>query len=199
MSERISDTGTSPTVARVHNAKKRSWVLPAAMVMVAVITMAVVMALVVDDGGFRSYDSDLSSIGAMQQSCQEWIGSAEGERPPADWCRDMAGWMRGEASGRSMQGSMRWGGRGSMMWGDADGGQWWWLVMALMMPVFWGGLVWLIVILVRQQSNHSVAPSASLGAERSDPEAVLHERFARGEIDVDDYHGRIEALRAKRG
>lgn len=191
MSERISDTATSPTIARVHNAKGRAWVLPAAMVMVAVITMAVLMALVVDDGGFRSYDSDLSSIGAMQQSCQEWMGGAEGERPPADWCRDMAGWMRGEASGRPM--------RGSMMWGDADGGQWWWLVMALMMPVFWGGLVWLIVILVRQQSNHLVAPSASLGAERSDPEAILHERFSRGEIDVDDYHGRIEALRAKRG
>lgn len=72
-------------------------------------------------------------------------------------------------------------------WQDGGVGSGWWLVMALMMLVFWGGVAWLMVTLVR---NGRV--------RRSDPEEILHERFARGEIDAEEHHERIDALRARR-
>ena len=83
-----------------------------------------------------------------------------------------------------------------MMWWD-DGG--WnagaWVVMSLMMVVFWGGLIALAAWLV-----HTLRGDA--GGSRSEPlrrpEDVLAERFARGEIDEDEYARRTAALEAHR-
>ena len=75
------------------------------------------------------------------------------------------------------------------------------MLMALMMLVFWGGLVWLVVTLIRNGAGHGhplPSPGLSAQAERPDPEEILHERFARGEIDVEEYHARVDALRARR-
>lgn len=82
-----------------------------------------------------------------------------------------------------------------MHWNDGwnDGaGPWWWLFMLLAMIVFWGGVAWVIVTLVRHSSGGS-PPSHEPG--RPTAEDILHERFARGEIDVDEYHQRLNALR----
>ena len=75
-------------------------------------------------------------------------------------------------------------------WNDGVG--WWWLLMLLTMIVFWGGIAWVIVTLVRRDSGASRAPHEP---SRPTAESILHERFARGEIDIDEYNQRLNALR----
>ena len=78
---------------------------------------------------------------------------------------------------------MGWGGMG---WGG-------WVVMILAMGAVWA-LVGVagIVIFRGVRRGRTVTPS-----ER-DASQILDERFARGEIDVDEYHARQDALRATR-
>jgi putative membrane protein len=75
-----------------------------------------------------------------------------------------------------------------MMDGGMEG--WGWLWGALMMVLFWGGLVAAIAIAVRASS------SSRRGArdERPDAEAILAERFARGEISRDEFEERRKVL-----
>jgi len=74
-----------------------------------------------------------------------------------------------------------------MYWNDGWGvGSW--LAMLVVMVVFWGGLAAVIVATVR-----------SLGDRRDrgdNPQSILDRRFARGEIDEDEYEKRSAALRA---
>lgn len=65
-------------------------------------------------------------------------------------------------------------------------GTWW---MALMMIVFWVGVAAVIVWIVRTSSHRSGDDSGSRALD------VLDERYARGEIDDDEYHRRRETLR----
>ena len=75
-----------------------------------------------------------------------------------------------------------------MFWyGDWSWGPW--LLMTLGMVAFWGLVIWAIVSLVRSE------PSAP-PAERLSAEQILAQRFARGEIDVDEYHRRLDALQS---
>jgi putative membrane protein len=64
------------------------------------------------------------------------------------------------------------------MWGDWDGWRWW-LVMPVML-IFWGGVIWLIVWLVRQSSSRT---------DRSDGDAIeiARRRYARGEISREEF------------
>ncbi len=67
-----------------------------------------------------------------------------------------------------------------------------WILMTLMMLGFWallifGGLA--VFRSVRRDDNRS--PAA-----RADAERLLDERFARGEIDAEDYRQRRELLRS---
>ncbi len=88
-------------------------------------------------------------------------------------------------------------------WGygmDNNGG-WWWLVMALLMVVFWGGIIALAVAFVRRGSHPTppvqpATPPITPGAAPGKPSAkeILDERFARGEIEADDYRHRVETL-----
>lgn len=84
-----------------------------------------------------------------------------------------------------------------MMWwyGNGWGG---WLVMVLMTVAFWGLLITGVVALVRYfggsgRGNRWAAPGAQAGGNR--PEDVLAERYARGEIDEDEYRRRLTVLR----
>lgn len=70
-----------------------------------------------------------------------------------------------------------------MMDGNWGSGTWWW--MGLVMVAFWGIVVWGIVMLVRRRPESS-APDA---------QTLLGERYARGEIDDDEYQRRRETLR----
>ena len=75
---------------------------------------------------------------------------------------------------------------------DGGGGIGWggWLVMVAMMVVFWGALAWVVVTLIRQNGAPTVAPDT----RGSDARRILDERFARGEIDEDEYQRRRDLL-----
>jgi len=72
---------------------------------------------------------------------------------------------------------------GDMGWGG-------WLLMALVMVVFWALVVFAIVALFRGNG----ASSNSETGRPADPRRILDERFARGEIQLDEYQARKEAL-----
>ncbi len=74
-----------------------------------------------------------------------------------------------------------------------QGWSWWgWLAMSLGMVAFWGLIIWGIVALFRSWGGTPTPP------EPHDPEQILAERFAAGEIDEDEYQRRLETLRATR-
>lgn len=81
-----------------------------------------------------------------------------------------------------------------MYWTDGSWGWGGWIVMVLSMAVFWGLLVWVAVAFAR-------AASGGDGSPRSDAttaQDLLASRFARGEIDEEEYRSRSEAIRRER-
>ena len=77
-----------------------------------------------------------------------------------------------------------------MYWNDGSAGWAGWLVMVFSMAAFWGLLAWVGISLVRSSDTTRKAPPSS-----RTPEGLLAERFARGEIDEEDYVRRREVLR----
>ena len=71
-----------------------------------------------------------------------------------------------------------------MMWWSGDWGWGAWLAMSVMMVAFWVLLIWAVLTLVRSGDR--------------DSESILADRFARGEIDDDEYRRRRELLRPSR-
>lgn len=67
-----------------------------------------------------------------------------------------------------------------------------WVVMILAMAVFWTLVVVAVMALFRSTRNTGTVPHA---VGRQDPVAILEERFARGEIDAEEYHARQAVLR----
>lgn len=74
-------------------------------------------------------------------------------------------------------------------WGDHDGSWWGWIVMMVLMVLLVAAAV---VVVVRLTQTPSPPPS---GSSRS-AEDLLADRLARGEIDVDEYRRRLDALRS---
>ena len=68
-----------------------------------------------------------------------------------------------------------------------------WIAMAVLMVLFWGGVITVIVILLRRP--HSGQGTPDMRPSHDDAERILHERFARGEIDESEYLARRAALR----
>ena len=78
------------------------------------------------------------------------------------------------------------------------GGDWGvgeWLAMSAMMVVFWGSVIALGVWVARSFSSGDRRP----GGRGPDPDAVLAERFALGEIDEDEFRRRRETLHSTHG
>jgi putative membrane protein len=73
------------------------------------------------------------------------------------------------------------------MYWHGDVSWWGWALMTFGMVAFWGLVAWLIVTVFRSADR----PAGSR-AER--PEDILDERYARGEIDTDEYQHRRDAL-----
>ena len=67
-----------------------------------------------------------------------------------------------------------------------------WIAMSLMMVAFWGLVVFAVVAIFR---STSAATRPAGPAAPHDPMKTLDERFARGEIDADEYHARQAVLR----
>ncbi len=81
------------------------------------------------------------------------------------------------------------------IWGNGWLG---WLLTCVVMVLFWGGVIVAIVFAVRYagSSRGTLGGTPSHGPPR--PEDVLAERFARGEIDEDEYRRRAATLREHR-
>ena len=67
---------------------------------------------------------------------------------------------------------------------------WDWFWGAFMMVVVWGGLVAVIVIVLRAFEHGS----RRRPDERTDAEAILETRFARGEISREEFEERMRVL-----
>ena len=80
-----------------------------------------------------------------------------------------------------------------MMYGYGPGfGVGVWILMGLGMLIFWGVIVTLAIMLARRPRSGS-APLAD-GERHSPALDILAERFARGEIDEQEYASRRRAL-----
>ena len=62
------------------------------------------------------------------------------------------------------------------------------------MLVFWGAIAWLVVYLVRRPSEASVAPPSSDPSANVSSLKILGERYAKGEIDDEEYGRRRDVL-----
>ncbi len=78
------------------------------------------------------------------------------------------------------------------MMGWYHGGTGWggWVVMMVVMVGFWALVVLAVIALFRGTRG-----SGEWTPDHPDPTQVLDERFARGEIDEDEYHARSAVLR----
>lgn len=80
---------------------------------------------------------------------------------------------------------MGWYGNGAWGWGG-------WLVMTLTMVAFWGLVVWGLVAIFRGTAR---SDDRNVDGRTRDPKEILDERFARGEIDAEEYRARRDVLR----
>ena len=78
-------------------------------------------------------------------------------------------------------------------WGGDSLGITGWIGMAVLMVLFWGGVVAVLVVLLRRPHAGQGAPG--LRPSHHEAERILNERFARGEIDETEYLARRAALR----
>jgi len=81
-----------------------------------------------------------------------------------------------------------------MMWWNDGMGWGGWVVMSLTMVAFWALVI--VVVLAIFRNDRDSQPWR--GPSQRDPEQILDERFARGEIDAEEYRDRQNALRASR-
>lgn len=72
-----------------------------------------------------------------------------------------------------------------MMWWHGTWSWGAWLAMTATMLLFWGLVIWAVVTIVR-----GLSPGHGRRAEE-----ILAERFARGEVDEDEYRRRLGLLR----
>jgi putative membrane protein len=91
-----------------------------------------------------------------------------------------------------------------MFWYGHGMGGWGYGLMTLSFIVFWGLVIAAIVLLVRHfgrpgQQAGSFQPPGSPAATRSTAEQLLSERYARGEIDDEEYQRRLNTLREASG
>ncbi|MBL29143.1 MAG: hypothetical protein CMM50_16545 [Rhodospirillaceae bacterium] len=80
------------------------------------------------------------------------------------------------------------------MWdGRMMGGDWGWghmLFGSISMIIFWGGLILLVVLLIRWLGDGHTG----FGPRRRTALDILEERFARGEIDHEEFEARRRRL-----
>jgi putative membrane protein len=86
-----------------------------------------------------------------------------------------------------------WNNGGSTPWGM-------WVAMAVMTTVVVVAAAWVIVTMVRHSATPQ-APNQALpsGTQQTSAAAILDERFARGEIDADEYTQRKATLHGPSG
>lgn len=88
-----------------------------------------------------------------------------------------------------------WGGNG-WMWNGGYGGWGWggWILTAIVLIVVFAVVITAIVLTVRYLTGGSHRAQGGAGSGRA-AQDVLSERFARGEIDEEEYRRRVTLLR----
>ena len=87
-----------------------------------------------------------------------------------------------------------------MGWNDGGWNADWWLAMTLAMIAIWGGVIAMGIRALRNVGSPSDGRSWIAGVQSTrHANEVLAERFARGEIDEDEYSQRKAALRRSEG
>jgi putative membrane protein len=80
-----------------------------------------------------------------------------------------------------------------MYWYGAGMNGWGYALMTISMVLFWALVIFGVVALVRFLARDDRQATTT----RSTPEQVLAERFARSEIDEQEYHDRVDVLRGR--
>lgn len=78
-----------------------------------------------------------------------------------------------------------------MMWWNGNWSWAAWTAMTITMLGFWALVIWGVTALVR-------GTGGTANGRAHDAEEILAERFARGEIDEDEFRERSELLRSRR-
>lgn len=81
-------------------------------------------------------------------------------------------------------------------WHDGGWGPGAWVAMGLMMLVFWSLVAALVVYVIRNLGHRPDTPARAEGPGQDQALHILDERFARGEIDAEDYRARRDLLRS---
>lgn len=76
------------------------------------------------------------------------------------------------------------------------GGSVGWFGLALLMLMFWGVIVAVVIVAVGWPSRRRADDSAPNTPPRDPSLRILDERFARGEIDEEEYRRRRDVLRS---
>ena len=76
---------------------------------------------------------------------------------------------------------------------DGSTGAGGWIAMILMMSLFWGAVVFVGVMLFRGTSTGRDSAPTDRTSFR-DPMDILDERFARGELEIEEYEARKAVL-----
>ena len=83
-----------------------------------------------------------------------------------------------------------------LFWYDHGVGGWGWFAMSAGMILFWALTITFGVLLYRALARpRGSSDRADARPPGPSPEQFLAERFARGEIDEDEYHRRLTVLR----
>ncbi|MDN0199814.1 SHOCT domain-containing protein [Streptomyces sp. S.PNR 29] len=83
-----------------------------------------------------------------------------------------------------------------MFWYAHGMNGWGWFGMSIGMVAFWALVITALVLVFRAANRpheHTHTPHSSAAAT---PQQILGERFARGEIDEEEYRRRLDALHA---
>jgi putative membrane protein len=75
-------------------------------------------------------------------------------------------------------------------WRDGDGGPGWWLLFPIAFGLFWIAVAAGGFVLLRRRTTPQ--------DPRTKAESLLAERFARGDIDEDEYYSRLATLQQSR-
>jgi putative membrane protein len=82
-----------------------------------------------------------------------------------------------------------------MMWYGGDWGWAGWILMTVGMVAFWALVITVVVLAVRYLAGPRGTAASLSGSGQARAQGVLAERFARGEIDENEYRQRLSLLR----
>jgi putative membrane protein len=86
------------------------------------------------------------------------------------------------------------------MMNNWNGGGWgWgaWFAMAFMMLAFWGLIAGVVLVAIRSSGHRPEGTSVAGTTSEEDALRVLDTRFARGDIDAEEYTSRRDLLRKR--